>query len=672
MTPELEQISTDIASLDQKITSVLDYLQGREPKENKNDLYSFFNNKEDEERAERNRYVRFERKKRIYQSIPINIDGISTDGKRELEKILKGLMPKEEKIKLPVPKPPFPALLAGLAALGIVLWALHKLLNAKLSDLVRQLTGIANLLPKNWRDIFPSPGPVTPKGRMPGTKIVPKGTSAAAEARAIEEAAAAVKQTKIASLRDPTFIKGTPEYKNFIKGAHLSNAERLVLQKELKWFPKVIIDGSIESTKNFLKYSSRIDVMAGRDPEKTAYNKALKELLRLKLLGLSPDEIRNINNEVKPIILKSKLNIIQDMIYAIKEIPGTLRGMVSEAIKSPFTQEEWNKTFGVIEDIFKELGNAVGEKLTAAKTSIMESKPVQATIQAAEGLSNKVKTAVAKLGPILRVLEKPLAAYIVWEDYSQNIKNKGDNLSAQLEGLQSGMIRWLTFGAADLKDVNDKTEKTNKAWQEGKYTEAYVREVTKLVDFGLSMPNVALQKFYELIGKKDYAEYYKNTAKDIDIMDWYNYAVEKTYKALYNIVDWITLGYGVKKPKPAEPIKQDFVYRPGQRPVSFSPNDTIIGVKDLRVLTKSSEQIVEKNMKTFVDVIEKSNKSVLNELKEERLLTQRLTENIKQLSDTIIAQSKNNVNMVNNSRNLTNISMNPTTAKSYRDSVIYT
>jgi hypothetical protein len=669
VTPELEQISTNIASLDQKVTSVLDYLQGREPKENKNDLYSFFDNKEDEERAERNRYVRFERKKRIYQSIPINVDGISTDGKRELEKILKGLMPKEEKIKLPVPKPPFPALLAGLAALGIVLWALHKLLNAKLSDLLRQLTGIANLLPKNWKDIFPIPE--TPKIPTPGTKIAPKGTRASAEAKALEEAAIAAKKAKIAVLRDPSFIKGTPEYQKFIKGAYLSDAERLAVQKQIKTLPKFIIDGSVKDAENFLKYISGVDRMAGINPETDKLVIKTREMIRLKLLGLSPDELRNINNELKPVIMKSRLGIIEDMIYAVKEIPGTLRGMASEVIKSPFTQEEWSKTFGVIEDIFKDLGNSVGEKLTAAKTSIMESKPVQATLQAAEGLSNKVKAAVARLGPILRVLEKPLAAYIIWEDYSENIKNKGENLNAQLEGLQAGMIRWLTFGAADLKDVNDKTEKINKAWQESKHTEAYIRGVTQLVDFGLSMPNVALQKFYELIGKKDYAEYYKNIAKDIDVMDWYNYAAAKTYEALYNIVDWITLGYGVKKPKPAEPVKQDFVYRPGQRPVSFSPNDTIIGVKDLRVLTRSSEQTVEKNMKIFVDVIEKSNKSVVLELKEERLLTQRLTENIKQLSDTIIAQSKNNVNMVNNSRNLTNISMNPTTAKSYRDSVIY-
>jgi hypothetical protein len=103
---------------------------------------------------------------------------------------------------------------------------------------------------------------------------------------------------------------------------------------------------------------------------------------------------------------------------------------------------------------------------------------------------------------------------------------------------------------------------------------------------------------------------------------------------------------------PAQPMANDFISRPGQTPLRFSAEDTIIGVKNP----------------------DKLNKNLLNELvkkmedirKEDRATLRKLSDSITKLSTT--TQANNNVNMVNNSRNVTSITISPTTSKSYRDS----
>jgi hypothetical protein len=103
---------------------------------------------------------------------------------------------------------------------------------------------------------------------------------------------------------------------------------------------------------------------------------------------------------------------------------------------------------------------------------------------------------------------------------------------------------------------------------------------------------------------------------------------------------------------PAQPMANDFISRPGQTPLRFSAEDTIIGVKNPDKLNKN---LLGELVKKMEDI-----------RKEDRATLRKLSDSITKLSTT--TQANNNVNMVNNSRNVTSITISPTTSKSYRDS----
>ncbi|NBP04509.1 MAG: hypothetical protein EBU90_31385, partial [Proteobacteria bacterium] len=360
---------------------------------------------------------------------------------------------------------------------------------AKFTDLIRQVTTISQLVPQSLRAAGSLP---KASGKTGALEAVRGKKSPYVTQEELAEEMAKIRNTKVAALKDPAFIKGTPEYEKFIKGSYLSDAEKAAVHNRIKKLPKWLIESSVENTQRYLTHMAKAEKAAGIAPETSQTIRDLRELTRLKLIGLTPEELRNLEPTLKPIIRETKFQLAEDIIEALKSMPGALKGMVSEVIKSPFTEQEWAATGQKVENVVKSIGSTIiessaelGAKL---KTSIVESALGKTVIE----YSEKLKLGVGKIAGVLQFLEKPLAALVMYQDYTENIEKKGKNLSAQLEGLQAGMIRWLTFGAADLKDVNDKTEKSLQAWQEGKYVEAYTREVTKLVDFALSMPNVAL------------------------------------------------------------------------------------------------------------------------------------------------------------------------------------
>jgi nucleoside diphosphate kinase len=84
----------------------------------------------------------------------------------------------------------------------------------------------------------------------------------------------------------------------------------------------------------------------------------------------------------------------------------------------------------------------------------------------------------------------------------------------------------------------------------------------------------------------------------------------------------------------------------------FSSDDTIMGVKNPDGLNK---KLIGELVKKIEDI-----------RKEDRITLRKLSDSITKLSTT--TQANNNVNMVNNSRNVTSITISPTTSKSYRDS----
>ena len=102
----------------------------------------------------------------------------------------------------------------------------------------------------------------------------------------------------------------------------------------------------------------------------------------------------------------------------------------------------------------------------------------------------------------------------------------------------------------------------------------------------------------------------------------------------------------------AQPIANDFISRPGQTPLRFSAEDTVIGIKNPDKLNKN---LLGELVKKMEDI-----------RKEDRATLRKLSDSITKLSTT--TQANNNVNMVNNSRNVTSITISPTTSKSYRDS----
>jgi hypothetical protein len=111
---------------------------------------------------------------------------------------------------------------------------------------------------------------------------------------------------------------------------------------------------------------------------------------------------------------------------------------------------------------------------------------------------------------------------------------------------------------------------------------------------------------------------------------------------------------GTQEIQPAvqtQPPANDFISRPGQAPLRFSAEDTVIALKKPDIFGKEISKSIDK---------------LSNELKEtNRKSLQVLTEMNTQLKSL---QDANNVNMVNNSKNNTNITIAPTTSKGFRES----
>lgn len=122
--------------------------------------------------------------------------------------------------------------------------------------------------------------------------------------------------------------------------------------------------------------------------------------------------------------------------------------------------------------------------------------------------------------------------------------------------------------------------------------------------------------------------------------------------------------------KEAPIVAEDFVLRPNQPPILFSPNDSIIGLKranlfePLKDFQRDNYEFFKEQNKLFVNAINKSFEKIKNDRVEDRKIFNKLNESIENLTQT----QSSNVNMVNNSKNLTNITISPVTSKSYRES----
>lgn len=150
-------------------------------------------------------------------------------------------------------------------------------------------------------------------------------------------------------------------------------------------------------------------------------------------------------------------------------------------------------------------------------------------------------------------------------------------------------------------------------------------------------------------------------------------------KAIDNLnkIKFDKLGNIISVPKPVQPgteskpvVAEDFVSRPNQPPILFSPDDSIIGLKranlfePLKDLQKDNYEFFDKQNKLFIETVNKTFEKMKNDRIEDRKVLNKLNESITKLSES----QANNVAMINNSKTNTNITIAPTTSKSFRDS----
>jgi len=96
MAEELDILNEGVLSLDRKLDSVIEFLNNSEPKNNKtnrNSVDFLINEQIEKDKKEKSIFNNYDRKKKIYQAIPISLDTITPQGRKDLTKIFKNLMP---------------------------------------------------------------------------------------------------------------------------------------------------------------------------------------------------------------------------------------------------------------------------------------------------------------------------------------------------------------------------------------------------------------------------------------------------------------------------------------------------------------------------------------------------------------------------------------------------
>lgn len=102
MTESESLINDNIATLDQKVSTILEFLgtsQSKAGDNNTKQFSSLFQENMDDEKREKSNYSRLRRKQRIYQAVPINIDSLSEDSLNKLRDIFQSALPKTMQVQ---------------------------------------------------------------------------------------------------------------------------------------------------------------------------------------------------------------------------------------------------------------------------------------------------------------------------------------------------------------------------------------------------------------------------------------------------------------------------------------------------------------------------------------------------------------------------------------------
>ena len=673
----------DVAILADKIDSIdgkLDYINSmldKTPRESteKNDLAEKF---ADEQKQNRTKFNRFNQKQKLYQAIPITIDGISVDGKNALQKSLKNLFTFPEETTKAITKKK-DNLLQTLALISVLLLAAYAFLKDKvgefLSDLEKWLAGLLGSI--KIGDLFSKIFEGIPKlGELLKVKFL----------EMLERFFKIEELTKLELLKAKFFemlerffkleglTKLTPDLKGLIERFKALPKKYLAMSVQE-------LEKEIKALEEFIKYRQAYFNTAAEAQSKLL--KDLEQLKKLKDAGMSAEEITRAverfsktQETLKKLLdlIKGPLEMLRASGTAIMEGIGKFTegiGKVLEALLKFIPLG--TKVFGLSKTILQNLG-PVAVLIDSFETAIHLYDKAKTGKLGAEEITTALTTLVLRaIGWLGGLLVLPLA-FLRRESIQDNIEKifQSENIVEKItrmllfpidiivKALADTMAGLADIGVIALKIVRKITGFFGGDKEKGfleLFLENFSAEIKKNIE------NFNLATLTMSIGEK-IGEFIFDMVSSV--LTW----LKEKADTVGTAKNWLLSKMGFNKETPVadnkvqakakentvpefEPQKaKDFISRPGQKAIMFSSDDTIMGVKNPDGLNK---KLIGELVKKIEEI-----------RKEDRVTLRKLSDSITKLSTT--TQANNNVNMVNNSRNVTSITISPTTSKSYRDS----
>lgn len=657
----LDSVAEDLSSLDGKVNSILDYLKtfSKNKDTTDNPFSAYIEQRDSEDKKEDNKLRNLKRKKRLYQAIPVAIDSLTTDGKNELTKALKGIIPEPSLIQAPIEKAFkwLPLLLAGLTALGAAFYLFKDKILEYFKDFIPDVVKafITDFLPKFIDGLVIALGGA--KAAASAVKTIAPVSSAVKDYQNIAKAAAQEATTARRLATQAAFGveasgKITPsrskDLNRFIRTTiqSVEPAERAKLQAIIREWNIRTLTMSTEELQgtlfNLYKSGLKTD---------DVYAKSLAELIRLKKLGLTAQEIQELSKIAKPTIysfaVETRRTLFEQAVYNLRTIPKemyqTARAVVQEAYRSPFTKEEYAKLIKPVEGFINNIFTSIGKQFSAVKSTVMESAPIKRALDFSSKLV-KIFSGLDKW--VLEPLFVALGSWEVGKTIADEIEKYGYKFSVVANAWLGSVASVASFGIVTLTDIKEQVNKEYEALKKKNYAEVFIRELFSIPDLYNKFIYGLGENISKLFGQEELSKQFAELRKTADLTAWYNNILNKVYNWIYNLVDFVTFGKGVQKPKSKE----------------IKPMDTA----SINIPSTNDKLYYDKALKAHVEIIKESNKEVVKTLKEDKGATTKLSESILSLSKSL-AENSNNVNMVNNSRNQTNISITPTTSVNYRE-----
>jgi hypothetical protein len=428
-------------------------------------------------------------------------------------------------------------------------------------------------------------------------------------------------------------------------------AERAKLQSIIKEWNTRTLTMSVEELQSVL-----FDLYNSGIKKDDLYAKSLAELIRLKEAGLTAPEIQELSKTAKPVIhsfaVDTKRTLFEEIVYNLRTVPKemlqAIKGAVQEAYRSPFTKEEYADLIKPIEDFTNNIFSSIGNRISAVKSAIMESAPVKKALNIGSKITNTLSLLDKR---VFTPLFAALGSLEVEQTVYTEIEKDGYNFKTVLDAWVGSVASVFTFGIVSLKDAKEQTDKKLKALENNDYAKAFLISLSVPFDFYGKFIAGLGENISGFFNAKELSKQFAQQRNTIDTAAWYANIFSRVYDFIYNIGGYI-IDYGMKQIKP-KPI--------------LNNNVSATNIPSLDVAVVNDKQYYDKALNAYVEVMEKSNKEMVKTIKEDKTATVKLTESISALSRNI-AESSNNVNMINNSRNTTSITISPTTSKSYRDS----